>query len=78
MQNDMRKYISKCDSCQCLKKQKKYYKHLPMKEAEYKPWEKLCLDLIGENNIKQKSKNKNLKLKVVTMIDPTTGWFEIK
>ena len=58
MQNDIKKYISKCDSCQHLKKQKKHYGHLPMKEAEYKPWEKLCIDLIGEYTIEQKDKNK--------------------
>ena len=78
MQNDIKQYIAKCDSCQHLKKQKKHYGHLPMKEAEYKPWDKLCVDLIGEHIIKWNGKNKNLKMKPITMIDPAIGWFEIK
>ena len=49
-----------------------------MKEAEYKPWERLCMDLIGEYTIKCKGKDNNLKIKAITMIDPATGWFEIK
>ena len=49
-----------------------------MKKAEYKPWKKLCVDIIREYMIKRKSKNKNLNLKVMMMINPATGWFEIK
>ena len=48
-----------------------------MKVSKYKPWEKLCIDLIGEYTIKCKGKNNYLKLKAMTMIDPVTGWFEI-
>ena len=56
---------------------KKKYGHLPIKEAEAEPWEKLCVDLIGPYTIKRPGK-KTLTLWCVTMIDPATGWFEIK
>ena len=36
------------------------------------------MDLIGECTIKCKGKDNNLKMKAITMIDPATGWFEIK
>ena len=43
------------------KKQRKKYGHLPVKEAECLPWERLCVDLIGPYNIKS-------KIKYLTMI----------
>jgi transposase InsO family protein len=49
---------------------------LPPKEAEAKPWDKMCIDLIGPYKIRRKGK-KNLICKCVTMIDPAKGWFEI-
>ena len=42
MHHDINNHLKCCDSCQWLKKQKKKYGYLPMKEAEYKPWERLC------------------------------------
>ena len=50
---------------------------LPEKQAEHVPWETLCVDLIGPYKFIQKNK-KPIKLWAVTMIDPATGWFEIK
>ena len=47
------------------------------KEAEVEPWDKLCVDLIGPYTIKRKGKA-SLNLWCVTMIDPATGWFEVK
>ena len=44
-------------------------------EAEL--WEKLCVDLIGPYKIKRRGKE-TLTLWCVTMIDPATGWFEMK
>jgi hypothetical protein len=40
------------------------------------PWERLCVDLIGQCRIKQKGKT-DLILQACTMIDPATGWFEM-
>ena len=59
------------------KKQRLKYGHLPAKEAEVFPWERLCVDLIGPYTIERKNQ-KNLTLKAVTMIDPATGWLEIE
>ena len=43
--------ILQCSVCQKQKKQHKKYGLLPEKEAEYKPWEWLCVDLIGPYKI---------------------------
>jgi hypothetical protein len=74
--------ISKCHVCQKCKKSHTKYGKLPEKEAETEPWNKLCVDLIGPYTMK-KRKNKKKKeqepvLWCVTMIDPATGWFEMK
>ena len=67
----------KCHTCQKCKKSNIKYGQLPEKEAEAEPWDKLCVDLIGPYNIKRKGK-KTLTLWCVTMIDPATGWFEMR
>ena len=68
--------VSKCSVCQ---KQKKQHKKYGLKEAEYKPWERLCVNLIGPYKIQtKKCGHKILELRCVTMIDPATGWFKIK
>jgi hypothetical protein len=53
------------------------YGHLPSKEAEAEPWERLCVDLIGPYTIKHKGAEP-LQLWCLTMIDPVKGWLEIK
>ena len=79
MQKDIRKHVRKCPTCQQLKLKTKKYGHLPEKEAECIPWEKLCVDLIGPYSIPNKSKPKEFRtLWCITMIDPVTGWVEIK
>ena len=78
MQNDITKSVSTCAICQKQKKQRRKYGHLPEKEAEFRPWERLCVDLIGPYNIKSKIQGVKIPtLKCVTMIDPATGWFEV-
>ena len=47
LRDDVRQYIKTCDTCQRFKKQQKKYGHLPAKEAEAIPWDRLCVDLIG-------------------------------
>ena len=88
MRQDVHEHIKCCDIYQKYKCQKKKYGHLPPKKAEAEPWEILCVDLIGPYTIcrgpykmvkgKRVYKLKPLILKAVTMIDPATGWFEIK
>src|SRR5687768_5086631 len=58
------------------KQKHKKYGHLPPKEAEAQIWDKLCIDLIGPYKIQRKGQP-DLECKCVTMIDPTSGWFEI-
>ena len=75
----MRKAYSSCKICQHTKKKSIKYGKLPAKEPEVTPWETLCVDLIGPYTIQStKDKSKELKLHAVTMIDPSTGWFEVK
>ena len=67
----------KCGTCQNFKKiGKPKYGKIPAKKAE------IYVDLIGPYKIKtNKTTDKDvlveLKLTVMTFIDPTTGWFEI-
>jgi hypothetical protein len=57
----------------------KKYRHLPEKKAEYKPWEHLCVDLIGPYKIKLKKHGHTIpELKFIMIINPATGWFKIK
>ena len=75
----MRKACSLCKICQHTKKKSIKYGKLPAKEPEVTLWETLSLDLIGPYTIQStKDKSKKFKLHVVTMIDPSTGWFEVK
>jgi len=79
---------SKCESCQFLKRNKKQYGKLPPKKAETDPWDVLCVDLIGKYQFSPKGGGKEYQLKTkkghsvylqaVTMIDPATGWVEIR
>jgi transposase InsO family protein len=78
MREHVKEECSTCHVCQLTKRtKKKYGQLLPAKEAEATPWERLCVDMIGPYNIKRKGK-KALTLWCITMIDPATGWFEIK
>ena len=70
------KEVTKCDVCQRTKRSIKNGK-LPAKLAEEKPRDKLCVYLIGPRKIHRSGKEP-LNLKYVTMIDPITGWFEVK
>jgi hypothetical protein len=57
----------------------KKYGRVPEKVAEADPWDVLCIDLIGLYKIERKNKTKKpLILWALTMIDPATGWFEMK
>ena len=66
----------KCPTCQRAKTTNQKYGKLPPKQAETNPWDTLCVDLIGPYTIPRKVKN-SLKLWCLTMIDPSTGWFDM-
>ena len=76
MRNHITNSVSSCESCQRNKRRNRKFGHLPEKEAEAQPWEKMCIDLIGPYTIRRKGQ-KDLHCQCVTMIDPATGWFEI-
>ena len=78
MSQDCKHFVRVCDTCQRTKKGSKKYGHLPAKKAEDKPWDILCVDLIGPYTVTiDKKRNIDLTLHAMTFIDPTTGWFEI-
>ena len=79
LRQDVEKACKSCKTCQFTKRKSINYGKLPAKEAKASPWDTLCVDLIGPYKIQSnKDKNKEIKLHAVTMIDPATGWFEIK
>ena len=73
-----------CKICQQHKRKRKYV-HVPAKTIEdLVPWRTVHTDLIGPYSIttKQtqpsgKTKEVELQLTAMTMVDPATGWFEI-
>ena len=73
----IKKICSKCSVCQKSKKHTQKYGHLPEKTAETNPWTTLCVDLIGPYTVTGKHGRK-FTLWCCTMIDPATGWVEIK
>jgi transposase InsO family protein len=77
LRDDVHDICSHCATCQKCKKHTAKYGKLPEKEAEVFPWETLAVDLIGPYTFKRKNQ-KSLKLWCVTMIDPASGWFEIR
>jgi hypothetical protein len=69
--------VKNCHECQIGKKVRKKYGDLSEKLAE-RPiaWNRVDVDLIGPLTIKTPSGKKELL--ALTMIDPSTGWFEVK
>ena len=78
LRDDVLSVCSKCPICQLTKRHNKKYGKLPPKVAESEPWETLYVDLIGPYKFNQPGKRKPIELWACTMIDPATGWFEIK
>ena len=76
LRNAVSRYVAGCDTCQKAKKTGKSYGQLPAKQVVTKPWEILHVDLYGPKKIKR-ADGSVLEFKVMTMIDPVTGWFEM-
>ena len=77
MRNHIRNYVKTCRKCQMCKKTATKYGTLPPKEAEKsEPWNRVNVDMIGPLTVK--TPTKTVELRALTMIDPATGWFEIK
>ena len=65
-----------CKICQMSKKAgKKKYGLLPEKESELTKWKRVNVDLWGPKTIKNVN-GFDYELRVMTMVDPVTGWFE--
>ena len=77
LRDTVHEVCSKCDTCQRLKRSTHKYGHLPEKQADITPWQKLCVDLIGPYTLTPKKAKKPLTLWCITMIDPATQWFEM-
>jgi transposase InsO family protein len=77
MEKTIYSYVKKCPTCQRCKGPRKAYGKLPMKIWDNpKPWQRVDVDLIGPMKIKTPSQE--VELRALTMIDPATGWFEVK
>ena len=76
MRNTVRKYVKNCKSCQINKRRSQKYGHLPTKLVIMKPWEALCVDLIGPYTLKGKD-GSEIDFMCLTLIDPASSWFEI-
>ena len=77
LSKDVLKFVKTCKHCQLCKKSCKNYGLLPAKEAELAvPWNRVNVDMIGPYKVKTLLGTH--KLWAITMIDPATGWFEVK
>jgi hypothetical protein len=73
----IRRYVKSCRSYQVNKRHSQKYGHLPPKLVVMTPWKVLCVDLIGPYTLKGKDGSRIDFMCLLTMIDPTTSWFEI-
>ena len=77
MRRSVRAHVKKCHKCQVNKRRKHKYGKLPTKLVVTKPWNTVCVDLIGPYTLKGKD-GTQIDFMCLTMIDPATGWFEIR
>jgi transposase InsO family protein len=76
LRRDVERHTKTCRECQLCKKQRKKYGKLPTKQAEPSiPWNRINIDMVGPLTVK--TPKRKHKLRVLTMIDPATGWFEV-
>ena len=77
MAEEIKQHVGYCKSCQINKKVRKEYGKIPVKEAEESlPWNRVNVDMMGPLTVTTATGKK--KLLVLTMINPATGWFEVK
>ena len=76
LRKDVQHLCKHCHTCQMFKKSgRKKYGLLPAKEAECVKWSRVNVDLWGPATVQ--NGNQTLKIHVMTMIDPVTGWFKV-
>jgi len=77
MRQQIKDHVKKCKQCQLSKGSTKSYGHLPPTEMENPvPWNRINVDLIGPRRVQTPKGPKELR--ALTIIDPATGWFEVK
>ena len=76
MRTQIRRHVKTCPTCQKNKRRSLKYGKLPTKIVVSIPWKALCVDLVGPYTLKAKD-GTVLDFMCLTMIDPTSGWFEI-
>jgi hypothetical protein len=77
IRKDVEAAVINCHECQIGKKVRNKYGELPEKLSErHIAWNIVDVDLIGSLSIKISSGKKQMLAS--TMIDPSTGWFEVK
>jgi hypothetical protein len=77
LRKDVEEAVKNCHECQIGKKVRNKYGDLPEKLAE-RPiaWNIVDVDILGPLTLKTPSRKKELL--ALTMIDPSTGWFEVE
>jgi hypothetical protein len=77
MRKDIESHVRTCPQCQKYKRVRPKYGKMPEKHAEDAiPWKRVDLDMIGPYDVQ--ATNGKFTLRALTMIDPATGWFEVK
>ncbi len=76
MRYTIRRYVKSCRSCQVNKRHSLRHGHVPPKLVITTPWKVLCVDLVGPYTPNGKD-GSSIDFMCLTMIDPTTSWFEI-
>ena len=76
MRSTIRKHVKNCSTCQKSKVRRQKYGKLPTKRAIVKPWEALCVDLIGPYTLLG-ADGSAVEFMCLTMIDQATSWFEM-
>ena len=75
MQKDIAKHVKTCDMCQrCKKSRNKQYGFVLVKHAELTKWNRVNLDCWGPKIIRNDEYEDPLR--ILTIVDPVTGWFE--
>ncbi len=76
MRKTIQSITKSCKSCQVNKRRQLKYGHLISKIVISTPWEALCVNLVGPYTLKGKD-GSAVDFMALTMIDPTSSWFEI-
>ena len=79
MTNDIKHFVKTCHVCKKFKKNRQKFGQLPLKDItqDMIPGDVVKIDTVGPYTVTS-NEGKTLHLSCKTMIDPATGWFEMK